>query len=121
MENEKQANEIMSLTNLDDYHNFVRSTKIYDDEATLIYPVLGLTSEAGEVAGKVKKLIRDMDGQLTPELFNDIISELGDVIWYVSAIADDLGATLSDVIMLNYSKLSSRKARNVISGDGDHR
>lgn len=111
----------MTLTNLDDYHAFVRSTKIYNEEAELIYPVLGLASEAGEVAGKVKKLIRDMDGQMTPEFFNDLISELGDVIWYVAATADDLGATLSDIIMLNYKKLSSRKSRGAIAGSGDNR
>jgi NTP pyrophosphatase (non-canonical NTP hydrolase) len=116
-ENE-EAPEVQSL---DQYQIFVRSTKVYDKEYNLVYPVLGLVNEAGEVAGKVKKLMRDDNGQLTEERFNDILSELGDVLWYVTATADDLGVTISDVFFNNYMKLKSRQERGMIKGSGDHR
>jgi NTP pyrophosphatase (non-canonical NTP hydrolase) len=118
MKNEQDNQEQMSLF---DYQLFVRSTKVYDPEYALVYPVLGLASEAGEVAGKIKKLMRDHEGQLTQEMFNDIIKELGDVLWYVTAVADDLGITISDVFYMNMQKLESRKQRMVLKGDGDDR
>jgi NTP pyrophosphatase (non-canonical NTP hydrolase) len=106
---------------LDEYQDFVRSTKVYDKEYKLVYPVLGLVNEAGEVAGKIKKLMRDDGGQLSQERFDDIVSELGDVLWYVTAVADDLGITISDVFYDNFMKLKSRKERGMIKGSGDHR
>jgi NTP pyrophosphatase (non-canonical NTP hydrolase) len=109
------------LESLDKYQMFVRSTKVYDKEYTLVYPILGLANEAGEVAGKLKKIMRDDDGQLSPERFDDLISELGDVLWYVTAVADDLGVTISDIFFANYSKLSDRSKRGVIKGSGDSR
>lgn len=116
-------NEVLpeNMGSLDDYQMFVRQTKVYDKEYNLVYPVLGLVNEAGEVAGKVKKLMRDDNGQLTQERFNDIVDELGDVLWYITATADDLGITISDVFYLNYQKITSRKARGMIKGDGDNR
>lgn len=108
-------------SSLYDYQLFVRSTKVYSEEYALVYPALGLASEAGEVAGKLKKLMRDMEGQLTQEMFDGIIKELGDVLWYVTAIADDLGVTISDVFHINMQKLESRKQRMVLKGDGDDR
>lgn len=109
------------LTSLEDYQNFVRSTKVYDAEYALVYPALGLASEAGEVAGKLKKLMRDHEGQLSQEMFEAIIKELGDVLWYVTAVADDLGVTISDVFHINMRKLESRKNRMVLKGEGDNR
>ena len=114
-ENENQ------LESLDKYQMFVRSTKTYDREFSLMYPVLGLANEAGEVAGKLKKIIRDDGGQLTPERLDDLVSELGDVLWYVTAVADDLGITISDVFQVNFMKISDRAKRGVIKGSGDHR
>ncbi len=99
----------------DDYQKFARSTAIYTDECKITYPTLGLCGEAGEVAEKVKKNIRDgksLDG---------VGLELGDVLWYISALADDLGVTLEEVAQANVDKLRSRMERNKISGDGDHR
>ena len=116
-----ETNESVEFQSLDEYQMFVRSTKVYDKEYHLVYPVLGLVNEAGEVAGKIKKLMRDDEGQLTQERFNDIVSELGDVLWYVTAIADDLGISISDIFYDNFTKLKSRKERNMIKGDGDHR
>jgi NTP pyrophosphatase (non-canonical NTP hydrolase) len=109
------------LESLDKYQMFVRSTKTYDREFSLMYPVLGLANEAGEVAGKLKKIIRDDGGQLTPERLDDLVSELGDVLWYVTAVADDLGITISDVFQVNFMKISDRAKRGVIKGSGDHR
>lgn len=109
------------VQSLEEYQLFVRATKVYDKEYNLVYPVLGLVNEAGEVAGKVKKLMRDDNGQLTQQRFEDILSELGDVLWYVTAVADDLGITISDVFYENFMKLKSRQERGMIKGDGDHR
>ena len=99
----------------DEYQKFARSTAIYPEEYKVIYPALGLCGEAGEVAEKVKKNIRDgksLDG---------VGLELGDVLWYISALADDLGVTLEEVAQANVDKLTSRKKRNMIGGSGDNR
>lgn len=101
--------------NFDEYQKFARSTAIYPDECKVVYPALGLCGEAGEVAEKVKKNIRDgksLDG---------VGLELGDVLWYISALADDLGVTLEEVAKTNIEKLQSRMERNKIKGDGDNR
>ena len=109
------------LESLDKYQMFVRSTKVYDKEYTLIYPVLGLVNEAGEVAGKLKKIMRDDGGQLSPEKLDDLVAELGDVLWYVTAVADDLGITINDIFFANYTKIKSRQERGMIKGSGDTR
>jgi NTP pyrophosphatase (non-canonical NTP hydrolase) len=86
-----------------------------------LYPTLGLCGEAGEVADKVKKVIRDRDGRFDPEVCEDLRLELGDVLWYVAQLATELGLSLEDVAQANLAKLASRAARNVISGSGDQR
>ena len=99
----------------DEYQEFARSTAIYPTDSKVIYPTLGLCGEAGEVAEKVKKHMRDgksLDG---------VGLELGDVLWYISALADDLGVTLEEVAQANVDKLKSRMERNKIKGDGDNR
>ena len=120
-DNEEYSNEPLSMDSLEGYQQFVRSTKAYDSEYNLVYPVLGLANEAGEVAGKLKKIMRDESGQMSEENFYAIVAELGDVAWYLTAVADDLGITISDIFYENYKKLSSRKARGVIKGSGDNR
>jgi NTP pyrophosphatase (non-canonical NTP hydrolase) len=97
------------------------STKRYDRQFAVIYPALGLASEAGEVAGKVKKVLRDSAGKLDLEQANKIIDELGDVIWYATCIVDDLGFTLEEVLERNQAKLLGRVERNTIQGSGDER
>lgn len=83
------------------------------------YPTLGLTGEAGEIANKVKKLQRD---NLVPEeIRDDIRDELGDVLWYVAALASEFDLDLDDVARGNLVKLSARKARGMIQGSGDYR
>lgn len=86
-----------------------------------VYPALGLVGEAGEVAEKVKKLIRDCEGIPTPDRVEDIQKELGDVLWYLAVLAHEFDLKLEDIATLNLSKLASRKKRNKIKGDGDNR
>ena len=87
----------------------------------VIYPTLGLTGEAGEVADKVKKVIRDNDGEFTYEKKEAIAFELGDVLWYVAELAHDLGYTLETIGRMNLQKLASRQQRDKIHGSGDER
>lgn len=103
------------------YQQLASTTAIYPKNFELIYPALGLSGEAGEVAEKVKKLIRDKQGVVTDEFKQELKKELGDVLWYISAIASDLGLTLSDIAETNYNKLKSRQERNALSGSGDNR
>ncbi len=84
----------------------------------LFYAVLGLAGEAGEVANKVKKLLRD---GVTPEAQDAIRAELGDVLWYVSAISSENGWSLADIAEENIDKLRSREARGTLRGEGDAR
>ncbi|MBM5797594.1 MAG: hypothetical protein FJ050_04215 [Cyanobacteria bacterium M_surface_7_m2_040] len=89
--------------------------------ANPIYPTLGLCGESGEVADKVKKVIRDRGGVFDDALRDDLKLELGDVLWYVAQLCTELGLSLEDVAVANLEKLASRAARNVIAGSGDRR
>src|SRR5688572_32171165 len=91
------------------------------DIATLYYRTLGLSNEAGEVAGKVKKLIRDNEGKLSDEAKKALEDELGDVLWYLQALADYIDVPLEQIAKSNLDKLLSRKERNVLGGSGDNR
>jgi len=84
------------------------------------YASLGM-GEAGEVQGKVKKVIRDSGGVIDDKVRATIAGELGDVLWYVAATADEFGLSLSDVAQGNLDKLFDRKVRGVIGGSGDNR
>jgi len=86
-----------------------------------VYPTLGLVGEAGEVAEKVKKLIRDFGGIINPEQALELKKELGDILWYLAVLAHEFGLTLEDIAKLNLEKLASRKERGVITGNGDNR
>jgi NTP pyrophosphatase (non-canonical NTP hydrolase) len=108
-----------NITN-QEYLEFTRTTAIYPKDRELEYLVLGLTSEAGEVAGKLKKVIRDQK-ELTTNIKGTIIDECSDVLWYLTRIADVMGITLTELIQINHSKLASRKERGVIGGSGDTR
>jgi NTP pyrophosphatase (non-canonical NTP hydrolase) len=87
----------------------------------IIYPTLGLTNEAGEVAGKVKKIFRDRDGVIGEAEREALKAELGDVLWYLAQVATELDLTLDEVAEYNLSKLFSRLERGKIKGDGDNR
>ena len=107
---------------LNQYQQRARSTALYPDVGNNpIYPTLGLTGESGEVADKVKKVIRDKDGVFDQETREALKLELGDVLWYVAQLASELGLALEDVGQANLEKLASRAKRGRISGDGDDR
>ena len=105
--------------NFNDYQDQVSKTAIYKHE--IIYPALGLANEAGEVLGKIKKVLRDNDGEFTPEKREEIGKEFGDVLWYISALARDLNLSLDAIAQQNLNKLNSRLSRGVLGGSGDNR
>jgi len=112
----------MENLSLSEYQNQAMRTAIYPQLGEVpIYPVLGLVGEAGEVAEKVKKIIRDKDGVVGKWDRDNIALELGDVLWYLAAIAKELGYTLEDIAQMNLDKLNDRKDRGALGGSGDNR
>ena len=107
--------------NFTEYQHKARSTAIYPTKHRLIYPTLGLCGEAGEFAEKVKKLIRDNNEIMTPKLKDALAKELGDCLWYIANISCDLDISLEDVAIQNLEKLSDRKERGKLQGNGDDR
>ena len=93
----------------------------FPDHWTITYPVIGLSSEVGEVCDKVKKAIRDRNALSVADLHHELAPELGDVLWYVAIIAQNLGIPLERIAKQNLEKLQSRKERGVIGGSGDDR
>ena len=99
-----------------------RATAVYPQAGeNLLYPTLGLCGEAGEVAEKVKKMLRDDGGVLTAERRAALSKELGDVLWYLAQIAAEADLDLDDVAAANIEKLRSRQQRSVLQGSGDER
>jgi len=107
------------MSDFNSYQRSAATTAIYTDK--VVYPALGLVGEAGEVANKVKKVLRDKDGVFTSEDRNAIAKEIGDVLWYCAALATDLELTLGYIASQNELKLSKRKANGTIGGSGDNR
>ena len=110
--------------NMSDFNAYQRSasrTAIYPDEHRILYPALGLAGEAGEVANKVKKLIRDGPDGRPDDWREQIASEIGDVLWYCAALATDLNLTLGMIAAQNEKKLSARKQAGTLGGSGDTR
>lgn len=105
------------MQSFNEYQDFVKSMKVYPEKHAIVYPTLGLMGEAGEISEKVKKWMRG-DKELDRE---GLLGEMGDPLWYLASLADDLGYTLQDVVDYNVSKLSSRKERGVLKGSGDNR
>lgn len=103
------------------YQDGAKTTAVYPESARLIYPTLGLCGEAGEVSEKIKKIIRDGNGEVTEEKRTEILKEIGDVLWYIAALCSDLDADMGEVAQANLDKLFSRKERGVIHGNGDNR
>lgn len=105
-----------------EYQEKSRKTAVYPDkDNNFIYPTLGLSGEAGEVSEKIKKVIRDKEGIIDDETRESIKKELGDVLWYVSQIATELGISLDDIAEENIEKLYSRMKRGKLNGSGDNR
>ena len=108
--------------NFNDYKQKSRKTAKYPAIGhPVIYPALGLVNEAGEVAGKIKKVFRDKDGQINEETRSALKAELGDVLWYVAQVCTELGLSMDEVAAYNIDKLYSRLERGTIRGDGDDR
>ena len=87
----------------------------------VIYPALGLVNEAGEVAGKIKKIFRDKGGEISKESRAALKAELGDVLWYIAQVATELNLSLDEIAEYNIAKLYDRLERGKIRGDGDDR
>lgn len=104
---------------LNEYQQKALETAIYP--IAIIYPALGMCGEAGEVADKVKKILRDNNSEFTPEKKAEIAKEIGDVLWYCATLANDLGYTLQQIAEMNYEKLRSRQLRGKLGGSGDNR
>ena len=97
---------------LNKYQKLAAKYAKYPESSKIIYPTLGITGESGEVSDKVKKVIRDGNGEFTPEIKKEIAKEIGDVLWYCAILARDLGFTLAEVAYGNILKLESRYQRN---------
>ena len=109
-------NDMTIDISMTEYSEFAEKTAIYPEEAEIVYPALGLAGEAGEVANKVKKMIRD------DRLDRDAIaSELGDCLWYIAQLCRDLNVDMASVARKNLDKLSMRKQKGTLQGNGDAR
>ena len=115
-----ESNKYKKVSDLDMYQKVAKTTAIYPREQAIIYPTLGLTGEAGEVANKVKKLIRD-GYENNKDYRGELAKEIGDCLWYISILADDIGFKLSDIANDNLNKLLDRANRGKLSGSGDNR
>lgn len=110
-------NKINKMNTFKEYQEFVNGIKVYPEKHAILYPTLGMMGEAGEVSEKIKKWLRG-DGELDKEA---VVKEMGDVLWYLASLADDLGFTLDDVANRNVDKLSARKEQGKLKGNGDNR
>jgi len=107
--------------NFDEYQSGARKTAIYPQDYLITYPALGLVGEAGEIANKVKKILRDDNGVCSDQKREQLVEEMGDVLWYLAALASDLDVSLDMIATSNLKKLSDRATRNALGGEGDHR
>lgn len=110
----------MSLK-FDTYGEWRLTFDVARDSKDLVYPALGLNGEAGEVAEKVKKILRDKGGVVDEDSKQAILLECGDVLWYLDALAYRLDSSLSEVAEMNIQKLQSRMERGTLKGNGDDR
>lgn len=106
----------------EEYQKLAKKTSLnVKIDSSFVYPTLGLVSEAGEIAGKVKKIYRDNNGILDQERKETLEKEIGDVLWYIAELCTELNISLDDVATLNIKRLASRQQRNTLHGDGDNR
>ena len=112
----------MDIQEFDTYQKESRKTAKYPVIGhSIVYPTMGLVNEAGEVAGKIKKIFRDKGGQIGAEDRKALKKELGDVLWYLAQMCTELDLSLQEVAEENLTKLLSRLERGTIRGDGDER
>lgn len=111
-----------AIMELNAYQEVAQSTAVFPEKMGIVYCTLALNGEAGELAEKVKKIIRDDNGNfMQEEKLQAMAHELGDVLWYVANLAAQLGYTLEDVAQMNLDKLKGRIERGTIKGSGDDR
>ena len=120
-EAEQFLKEKYSMSDFNAYQRSASRTAIYPEQHKILYPALGLAGEAGEVANKVKKLIRDGPDKRPDTWREDIASEIGDVLWYCAALATDLNLSLGMIAGQNEKKLGQRKQSGTLGGSGDTR
>lgn len=120
-EAEKFLKEKYGMSDFNSYQRSASATAIYPDKHKILYPALGLAGEAGEVANKVKKIIRDGPDQMPDDWREQLASEIGDVLWYCAALATDLNLTLGMIAGQNEAKLRRRKESGTLGGSGDNR
>jgi NTP pyrophosphatase (non-canonical NTP hydrolase) len=112
----------MKFMDFDLYQKKCKKTAVYPGIGkNFTYPTIGLMGEAGEVANKIKKLIRDDKSKITKEKREEIKAEIGDMMWYIAQLSTELGLTLSGVVDYNLKKLAKRKKENKLHGSGDNR
>jgi len=105
-----------------DYQKEALKLAVYPNRGNnIVYPALGMNGEAGEVAEKVKKILRDQDGVWNDQNQQQIKKEIGDVLWYCAALAEEFHLELDDIAKTNIEKLQDRVKRNKIHGNGDNR
>lgn len=107
----------------DEYQKKALTTAVNNYEPLMAKTIwaMGVAGEAGEVVEKWKKIVAYKDGKISPEDRDELVKELGDVVWYIAVMADSLGVSLEDVMQRNVRKLADRQKRNVIRGKGDNR
>jgi NTP pyrophosphatase (non-canonical NTP hydrolase) len=113
--------ERYGMSDFNSYQRSASGTAIYPEKHRITYPALGMAGEAGEVANKVKKLIRDGPENRPETWREDIASEIGDVLWYCAALASDLNLSLGMIAAQNLIKLDKRKDKGTLGGSGDTR
>ena len=105
-----------------EYQELSKKTALYPDQGkNIIYPTLGLCSETGEIANKVKKIFRDDGGKITEEKRKELRGEVGDVLWYIAQFCTEFGYSLEDIAQENLIKLNGRMERGTLHGSGDNR
>jgi NTP pyrophosphatase (non-canonical NTP hydrolase) len=108
--------------NFKEYQEKSRKTAMYPNVGgNWAYPVMGLSGEAGEVSDKMKKVMRDDNNVVSEDKKMEVKKELGDVLWYVSQLASELGLSLDEIAEANIEKLYSRMERGKLGGSGDNR
>ena len=115
-----------SLMHFSEYEDIAKKSAIYpkDKFDGVVYTAIGLSNESGEVLGKLKKIIRDFNGSFSEGVNQnreDLVEELGDVLWYLCMLGNEIGSSLEEIAKRNNEKLSSRLQNRTIQGNGDNR
>tara|TARA_R110001632_G_scaffold778_2_gene2879 strand:+ start:42 stop:419 length:378 start_codon:yes stop_codon:yes gene_type:complete len=121
---QQEANQWIMEKHAMDFNKYQETaveTAIYPSTHRILYPALGMAGEAGEVANKVKKIIRDGPENMPDDWKDQIAGEIGDVLWYCAALSNDIGIPLALIAAQNRDKLLARKQKGTIQGSGDKR